>query len=191
MFFLLFFFSLLILFSTIGYGLIFLKIFKFENFNYNLGIIGIVGLFFLSVIASYSHLFFSHNYIHNIIIIILGIVYLIYSRLIKFKEIKFQTILFTMLFVMLLIAKTNEDFGYYHLPNSIQFAEQKLQFGLGNLNHGFKHISSLFMIMSLNYLPYIDSYLFNLTNFLFLVFFVTFVLKEIYFKKKINSNFSI
>ena len=121
----------------------FSKIFKFENFNYNLGIIGIVGLFFLSVIASYSHLFFSHNYIHNIIIIILGIVYLIYSRLIKFKEIKFQTILFTMLFVMLLIAKTNEDFGYYHLPNSIQFAEQKLQFGLGNLNHGFKHISSL------------------------------------------------
>ena len=46
------------------------------------------------------------------------------------------------------------------------------------------------MIMSLNYLPYLDFYLFNLTNFLFLVFFVTFVLKEIYFKNKINSNFS-
>ena len=66
---------------------------------------------------------------------------------------------------MFLTQKYHEDFGYYHLPNSIQFAEQKLQFGLGNLNHGFKHISSLFMIMSLNYLPYIDSYLFNLTNF--------------------------
>ena len=51
------------------------------------------------------------------------------------------------------MAKTNEDFGYYHLPNSIQFAQQKLQFGLGNLNHGFKHISTLFMLMSLNYLP--------------------------------------
>lgn len=190
MIFLIFFLSLVILFSTIGYGFFFLKIFKFENFNYNLGIVGIIGLFFLSVIASYSHLIFSHNYLHNIIIIIFGIFYLIYSGLLKFKEIKFQTILFIMLFTMLLIAKTNEDFGYYHLPNSIQFAEQKLQFGLGNLNHGFKHISSLFMIMSLNYLPYIDFYLFNLTNFLFLVFFVTFILGEVYFKNKINLNFS-
>ena len=34
-----------------------------------------------------------------------------------FKEIKSQTILFAMLFIALLIAKTNEDFGYYHLPN--------------------------------------------------------------------------
>ena len=57
-----------------------------------------------------------------------GIIFLIYRGLPKFKEIKFQTILFLMLFSMLLIAKTNEDFGYYHLPNSIQFAEQKLQF---------------------------------------------------------------
>ena len=59
-----------------------------------------------------------------------------------------------------------------------------MQFGLGNLNHGFKHVSSLFMIMSLNYLPYVDHFLFNLTNFLFLTFFVTFVLKEIYFNNK-------
>ena len=160
MFFLILFLSCLILFSTIGYGFIFLKLFKFENFSYNLGIVGILGLFFLSVIASYSHLFFSHNYVHNIIIIIICIVYLVYTMLIKFKEIKSKIILFLSLFIMLLIAKTNEDFGYYHLPNSIQFAEQKLQFGLGNLNHGFKHISSLFMIMSLNYLPFIDYYLF-------------------------------
>ena len=121
MFFLLIFLSLIILFSTIGYGFIFLKLFKFVNFNDNLGIVGIIGLFSLSVIASYSHLLFSHNYIHNIIIIMFGIIFLIYRGLPKFKEIKFQTILFLMLFSMLLIAKTNEDFGYYHLPNSIQF----------------------------------------------------------------------
>ena len=33
--------------------------------------------------------------------------------------------------------------------------QQKLEFGIGNLNHGFKHISSIFMLMSLNYLPII------------------------------------
>tara|TARA_Y100000591_G_scaffold110542_1_gene94172 strand:- start:483 stop:2177 length:1695 start_codon:yes stop_codon:yes gene_type:complete len=190
MFFLFFFLSILIFFSTIGYGFIFLKLFKLENFDYNFGIVGITGLFFLSIISSYSHLLFPHNYIHNIIIITVGLFSLIFNRMITLKEIKSQTILFVILFIALLIAKTNEDFGYYHLPNSIQFAEQKLQFGLGNLNHGFKHISSLFMIMSLNYLPFIDYYLFNLTNFLFLVFFVAFALKEIFYQKKNNLNFS-
>tara|TARA_Y100000591_G_scaffold91462_1_gene77309 strand:- start:692 stop:2386 length:1695 start_codon:yes stop_codon:yes gene_type:complete len=190
MFFLIFFLSLLIFFSTIGYGFIFLKLFRLENFDYNFGIVGIIGLFFLSIISSYSHLFFPHNYIHNIIIIIIGLFSFIFNQTITSKEIKSQTILFVMLFIALLIAKTNEDFGYYHLPNSIQFAEQKLQFGLGNLNHGFKHISSLFMLMSLYYLPFVEHYLFNLTNFLFLVFFVAFVLKEIFLQKKNNLNFS-
>ena len=54
------------------------------------------------------------------------------------------------------MSKTNEDFGYYHLPNALQFAQQKLQFGLGNLNRGFKHISSIFMLMSINYLPFLN-----------------------------------
>ena len=88
------------------------------------------------------------------------------------------------------MSKTNEDFGYYHLPNSLQFAQQKLQFGLGNLNHGFKHISSLFMIMSLNYLPSFEFYLFNLTNLLFLTFLIIFLLTEIYFRNKTNLNLS-
>ena len=37
---------------------------------------------------------------------------------------------------MLKSYKNNEDIRYYHLPNSIQCAQQKIQFGLGNLNHG-------------------------------------------------------
>ena len=65
MLFLFFFTSLIILLSTIGYGLIFTKLFKFEKFNYNYGLVGILGLFILSIISSYTHLFFSHNHIHN------------------------------------------------------------------------------------------------------------------------------
>lgn len=88
------------------------------------------------------------------------------------------------------MAKTNEDYSYYHLPNSLQFAQQKLQFGLGNINHGFKHISSLFMLNSLFYLPFFDHYLFNLPNLIFLVFFVLFILLEIYQRTNLNSNIS-
>ena len=54
---------------------------------------------------------------------------------------------------------------------SIQIVEQKIQFGLGNLNIGYNHYSSLFLLNSLFYLPKTEIYLFNLTNFLFQVFF--------------------
>ena len=186
--FLFFLISLLILFSTIGYGLLVTKFLKFENFNYNYGLIGFLGLFILSIIASLTHLFAPHNYIHNILIILIGITSLITIDRKKFEKLKYILIVFVLLFICILMAKNNEDFGFYHLPNSLQFAQQKLQFGLGNLNHGFKHISSLFMIMSLNYLPLFEYYIFNLTNLLFLTFLVSFILIEIYLRKKNNLN---
>ena len=188
MIYLFFVYSLLLLLTTIGFGLILTKILKVENFNYNYGTIGILGLFNLSLIASYTHLVFPHNYLHNILVITVGVIGLFFFGKDFFKRIKFVLIVFSLLFLALIISKTNEDFGYYHLPNSLQFSQQKLQFGLGNLNHGFKHVSSLFMIMSLSYLPLIDYYLFNLTNFLFLTFFVIFLIEEIFSKKKINLN---
>ena len=71
--FLFFLISSLILLSTIGYGLIITKLLNFENLNYNYGLIGILGLFILSVIASFTHIFLPHNYIHNIIVILIGL----------------------------------------------------------------------------------------------------------------------
>ena len=50
--------SILVLLSTIGYGFFLIKLLKFEKFDYNYGLVGILGLFTLSVIASYTHLFF-------------------------------------------------------------------------------------------------------------------------------------
>lgn len=188
MFFIFFIYSLVILISTLGYGLIILKFLKFKVAN--IGLVGILGLFFLSIISSYTYLLFAHNYIHNSIIVFCGLVgFLVFKKKIL-KDFKYLIILFFLLFIFLIISKTNEDFGYYHLPNSIQFAQQKLQFGLGNLNHGFKHISSIFQLMSLHYLPFVEFYLFNLTNFLFFIFFLAFVLKEIFKKSSINLNFS-
>ena len=81
--------SLVILLSTIGYGLITTKLLKFENFNYNYGTIGILGLFSLSVLLSLTHLFFSHNYLHNLLVIIVGILALFLFKNKNFKQIKF------------------------------------------------------------------------------------------------------
>lgn len=170
--------SVFILASTIGYGLLIKKIIGFRKLDYNYGLIGLLGLFFLSIISSYTHLILPHGYFHNIVIILIGLISLILFKK-KIKESpKYLFIVFSLLFLCILLSKNNEDFGYYHLPNSLQFAQQKLQFGLGNINHGFKHISSLFMLMSLHYLPIFEYKLFNLTNLLFLTFFSTLVLTE-------------
>ncbi len=181
-------FTLIITLSTLGYGSITLKFLKINSDN--IGLYGIMGLFLLSILSSYSHLFFPHNYIHNLIIILIGLLFFFKIKVKKLSDIKMILIGISLLFIFLLIAKNNEDFGYYHLPNSLQFSYYKLQFGLGNLNHGFKHISSLFLLMSLNFLPFFEYYLFNLTNFLFYLFFIIFLYQEIFLKKNINLNFS-
>lgn len=150
---------------------------------------GLLGLFFLTIIANLTHIFLPHNYIHNLIIIFLGFLIFFLNKKFSFKNFKYLLVIFILLFIAILMAKTNEDFGYYHLPNSIQFAQQKLQFGLGNLNHGFKHISSLFMLMSLHYLPFFEYYLFNLSNLLFLVYLITFIVIKIYEENDKTSDF--
>ena len=147
-----------------------------------------MGLFLLTIFSSYSHILF-HNYIHNLIFISFGFLCFFQIKKDKSENIKLILIAISLLFIFLLVAKNNEDFGYYHLPNTLQFSYNKLQFGLGNLNHGFKHISSLFLLMSLHYLPFFEYYLFNLSNFLFYLFFILFLYQEIFNKKKLNLNF--
>ena len=182
--------SFLCLISCLGFGFLFCNVNKINHYNKNIGLIGILGLFFLSVISSLSHLFLPHGYTHNIILLFIGIISFIYFK--KKKEYNFYKIIsfiFLLLFIGILISKNNEDFGYYHLTNSLQFTQHKIQFGLGNLSHGFKHITSLFLINSIFYFPITEHYLFNITNYLFLVFFISFLIYEV-FNNKIINNFS-
>ncbi len=166
--------SFAIVLSTLGYGMAFCnQIFQNKKFL-NLPFIGIFGIFFLYIISSITHLIIAHNYIHNSILLLSGLAFFyIYSKknLIEKKEFRTIIFFFVVLFLGYLISKTNEDFSYYHLPNSLQFSSHKLEFGLGNLSHGFKHFSSIFLINSIFYLPYVEAYLFNITNFMLQIFF--------------------
>ena len=148
-----------------------------------------MGLFSLYFISSITHVFLTHNYIHNILVHSFGLIFFIFYRK-KFHkdELKILLIFFLILFIGFFIAKTNEDFPYYHLPMSLQLVENKLQFGLGNINIAYNHFSSLFHINSLFYLPVTKEYLFNLTNFLFQIFFFSGLI--IILKKERIPNFS-
>jgi len=186
-----FFFLFLSFFSVLGYGFAFNKIFNLKFDNLNLGKIGILGLFFLTIISSFTHIFMPHNFIHNIFFISLGFFYFISNFLIRKvskQNIYYLSIIFILLLSGLILAKNNEDFSYYHLPNTIQFFEQKLQFGLGNLNHGFKHISSIFLLNSMFIFPKIKYFLVNIPNFFLLTFSVYYLIHNIFFRDKVTNT---
>ena len=67
------FFYFLILFSTIGFGLVFENIFKLKVTPLSLGYIGLLGILFLTTYSYASHYLFPHGIIHNVIVLIVGL----------------------------------------------------------------------------------------------------------------------
>ena len=183
--FLLYFYLLLL--SVIGYGFFFNNL-CFEKLNIQkdrLSIyIGFYGLFFLSFVSLFTSLFFPHNYLHNIILHLIGVYLFFYSK-INYKDhyIKYIFVISIIVFSAVLISKTHDDFSYYHLPFTKFLTENKIIFGLGNLAHGYNYISSLFFLNSTFYLPFIEYYSFHFSIIYFLIFFNFYLLKEIFFDK--------
>lgn len=185
------FFSLV---SIIGFGKLFELIFFDKNEKCHIGLTGFFGLFFLSSVSYITHLFTSHNYLHNSILFLIGIfLYIFFMKKKALNLEKNHYVIFLFLLIGVFLAKSHDDFGYYHLPNALHFAQNKLEFGLGNLNHGFKHHSSLFYLYSIFILPFIEIYLINVLNFFFLFFSVIFLFDNIFndLKKKFFDNSSL
>ena len=66
-YFLLYFSTILIVFSTIGYGFLLSRIVNKELIKFNLGYVGLLGLLSLTIISYITIYFISHNYTHNLI----------------------------------------------------------------------------------------------------------------------------
>ena len=104
--FLLYFYLLLL--SVIGYG--FFNNLCFEKLNIQkdrLSIyIGFYGLFFLSFVSLFTSLFFPHNYLHNIILHLIGVYLFFYSK-INYKDhyIKYIFVISIIVFSAVLISK--------------------------------------------------------------------------------------
>ena len=184
-------FIFILIFSIIGYGKLFQKFFFNKEIDISNGLLGFFGLFFLSSISYFTHLIYPHNYLHNSVLIFFGVAVFflfIFNKQIEIN--KYSYLILLCLLIGIFIAKSHDDFPYYHLPNAIHFTQNKLEFGLGNLNHGFKHHSSIFYLYSVFYLPFIEIYLFNFLNFLFLFFTSIFLFDNInkdFENKKFNN----
>ena len=126
----------------------FLTIFVLEKikiFMKDLYIIGFYGLFSITFISLITSIFLAHTFIHNFFLHFFGILLLFFTKADnKFKYLKFITLISIFVFSALLISKTHDDFSYYHLPFTKYLTEHNIIFGMGNLNHGYNYVSSLF-----------------------------------------------
>ena len=174
---------LFLLFSILGYGIFFYRLSfeKLDDLSHENSIyIGFYGLFFVTLISLFTSLFLSHNLLHNSLLHVFGIFYFLIIK-IKNKK-KFSKIIFfisIIVFSALLISKTHDDFSYYHFPFTKYLTENKIIFGMGNINHGYNLLSSLFFLNSTFYLPLIGYYSFHYSTVFFLIFFNFFIFKEI------------
>ncbi len=186
---LLFSFYTLILISILGFGHLGSIIL---NKSKSLSELGLMGLLILILISYITNFFLPHSFLHNLILIIIGLISFIFFIL--KKEINKQTIIlisavFLILFVGLLMYKNHDDFFYYHFPYTVSLITQKKIIGIGLLEHGFRTPSSLFYLNSLFYLPIIDYYLINAGAIYIMGFSNLFFLEKIaYYIKKKNPD---
>tara|TARA_B100000315_G_scaffold39331_1_gene34041 strand:- start:36 stop:1688 length:1653 start_codon:yes stop_codon:yes gene_type:complete len=188
--FILFFFYFTVLFSILGYGKL---ITLFNSNNQDNEFDGINGIAFLIVLSYITNFFTAHNYLHNSIIILFGLLIFIYDLRKnfdkKFKQNLLIFFVFSVLFIGILMHKNHDDFFYYHFPYTLILTNFEKIFGLGQLNHGFRTPSSIFYLNSLFYLPGIKYFLMNsgaiyILGFSNLIFIN--IIKKNLFRKKYN-----
>ena len=183
-------FYFLILLSIIGYGNIFSKLLKRSLSFSELGFYGLILLILISYISNF---FVGHAYIHNTVLLLIGIISFLFFILKKNFERNFfilTLVIFTILFIGILMHKNHDDFFYYHFPYTISLIEQKKIIGLGHLEHGFRTPSSIFYLNSLFYLPFIKLSLINIGAIYYLGFSNIFFLEKIFYNlEKKQTNF--
>jgi len=185
-----FIFYVLIIFSVVGYGLLFSHITNTNNTFNNFGYLGLLGLFCLTIYSYFSNLFLAHSLVHNSVLILFGILsylYFITKNTYKKKETSLIILIFLILFISILIFKTHDDFPYYHFAYSYYLTQSPSYIGIGQFNHGFKTPSSIFYLNSLFYLPTVKYYMFHMPAVLVMGFANIILIKKIIKNIKDNS----
>jgi len=185
------FFFILVYLSSLGYGIIFKKIF-FGKINNSLGETGIFGLFFICFISVLFHFFIPLTIIFNLIIILLGTILLYFENILKEKYFKLEYfIIFIIIIPSLVLFEYHADYFWYHLPYINLVNDFKIIFGIANLNDnlGYGHI--WYDLLAIYNLPFFGTKYLSILSILFLSFFLI-SLKDIFFEynKKIIKLFT-
>jgi len=163
---LLFVFYWLLIFSCLGYGILITRLLKEKNNIINLGYVGLIGILSLIIYSYLSNFFYPHTQIHNLILILLGLVLFIFNLIkesYKKRKIINLLIIFLILFISFIIFKPHDDFSYYHFQYSHHLTQYPLIIGIGQFNHGYATQSSIFYLNSLFFLPLIKYSFFHIS----------------------------
>ena len=136
---------ILISFSLIGYGSCVNKFLKIKNLCFGLN--GLIGITFLSIISFSTSIFFKHDFIFNLIVLIIGLIlFILFLKKIENlkKKIFFFFIIFALMFLFITIAKNHDDFPYYHFPYIHLLTEYSHLLVLDNLIMVLEHLHQFF-----------------------------------------------
>ena len=178
------FFIIYILFfcSTIGYGLIFFNLTNIKLSDNNIAFYSLFGLIFLTFISYFTILFLPHDIYFNLALHLIGI-FFFYKKKKLFSYSNITAIIIVVIFIGLIISKNHDDFAFYHLQQSLNFSQNKIQLGMWNLGFSYAHHSSLLYLNSLFYIPIYKFYFFNAPN---IIFFTSIVL--IFINNSLNKK---
>jgi hypothetical protein len=181
----------IILISILGYGFfVSTKIIKFNKSN--LGHQGIIGIFSLLLISYISTQFIAHGIIFNFLVLLIGL-FLFLKNVKKMnitnKSFKLLFLIFFISLIFILVGKNHDDFFYYHFPYILSLTENAHPIGLGNMNHGFKTHSSIFLFSSLLHLPGAKYNLFHLMP-AYVLIFSNFIILKLILNEEIKKNYA-
>ena len=174
------------IFSLSGLGQILIR-----KFNKNFFESVFYGFIVIAFLITFIHFFFKINSYLFFIIFLIGFILgfkSFYSYKIKIKKdfiVYFSIFLF--LIPIYISQKFHEDFGYYHLPYIINIINEKIIFGLANVNRAFVHNSIWINIQSIFYFK--ENYnLVSLPTFLIYSLIIIFSINRVLIKKENNIS---
>jgi len=170
--------------SISGYGSL-LSLKTKTNFFLNI----FIGFIIITFIVTLVHFFFKIDLIISQIILILGLIIFFKKksiellRLFNLKNIPYLIIVFCLI-PMFFSQKYHEDFGYYHLPYTLGFIEEKIIFGFANIDKSYVYNSIWLNISSLFFLNDKNFNFLTLPGYILFLSFILFSINQIISKKK-------
>ena len=169
-----FFLSLTFLLSISGFGKFLVSLNDYKKENFNFFELLIYGLILQTIIGFFLYITIGTNEYLNILLLIIGLfIYFFYKKKLNQIHIKHLLLLLILIFSILLISKTHEDFIGYHLFSINEIFSNQLRIGVTNLNLRFFHSSLLAYSQSLFILPYFNFQLIHIAIFFIYTFFTS------------------
>jgi hypothetical protein len=182
------FFFLFFSISIVGYG--FLLKDRILKINFNFGEIGILGFFFLYIIANVLNFFVPIHIYLSLGILFIGFVLFInnHKKVIISKKL-LACIIFLLLFISSLTVNLHDDALLYQLPYVKYKQEFKIIFGLVYLNDFLAYSHGLYDTMALFKVPFFENRLIFTIPVIFFMFFILSMIE--YLDKKENITYTL